>query len=194
MPLFPLTTSSSVAASLSSLTRTRRRSTMPDSARDHAGSSTMPESLRHLVSSRARHQDVRKRACAAFLVLDDQYKHILRPLSSTQAKIAKMEAKLRQMEQVSAGSGTAANKMHPSLPPKPVPTFFSSAQSSRVPTPRQQSAMKKPHTPLPSLPLLPQTNAAPSSISPSSATSLRTDPPRRTTNPLTGVRIVKKKT
>jgi len=114
---------------------------------------------------------------------------------ATEAKIAKMEAKLRQMGQSTPGS--SAPSLHPSLPPKPASASFGSfPPSSRSSSERQSSSSmsapfrRKAQEALPSLPLQkpPKPSPAPSISPPHSM-----DPPRKTIAPLAGVRIVKRK-
>lgn len=118
----------------------------------------------------------------------------------TEAKIAKMEAKLRQMETQSAAAGPSSSMHHPSLPPKPSSNPVSTSTNSRPRRPPTSSfASKREKQSLPSLPLAPpvpvarspRTNALPAQTN--SLTLGRTEPSRRTAPSLAGVRIVKNK-
>ena len=104
--------------------------------------------------------------------------------SSTDDKIAKMEAKLRQLEQSSA-SGSALPG-HPSLPQKPVGTVWD--VSSGASAPRMSSTKKRPPSALPSLPLRPSSTSLPdkpvNSILPQQ---------QKKTSPLAGVVLKKRK-
>ena len=81
----------------------------------------------------------------------------------TDDKIAKMEAKLRQLENTS--SAVPQLEAHPSLPAKPVAAALAANSSDSS---RPHTKPKRTQTPLPSLPLAP-----PSTASSSAATALR---------------------
>ncbi|CCM01052.1 uncharacterized protein FIBRA_03100 [Fibroporia radiculosa] len=106
---------------------------------------------------------------------------------ATEAKIAKMEAKLRQMEQSS--SGIPATRLHPSLPAKPPPTTL--LPSHERPSSSSASRQPRKNQPLPSLPLQQNTK----SISSSALSPPITPTPHSgaTKKSIAGVRIVKKK-
>ncbi|KAH9832015.1 RNA-binding domain-containing protein [Rhodofomes roseus] len=110
----------------------------------------------------------------------------------TEAKIARMEAKLRELEQSAAESPASKSKLpvHPSLPPKPV---AASAAAARPPSPsRRQSVLpRKPQHHLPSLPMAKPT-PSPTTFSSGTSIGRHMDLPKKNT-PLAGVRIVKKK-
>ncbi|KAI0746651.1 hypothetical protein C8Q80DRAFT_1176502 [Daedaleopsis nitida] len=123
---------------------------------------------------------------------------------ATGAKIARMEAKLRQLEGASATSAVGSLPGHPSLPPKPVAaaaavnnggrhTPTSAASGPALGARRERSRAP----PLPSLPILPTAHAShktepllPIRTS-SSATSIRPSHTKKTA--LSGVRMVKTK-
>ncbi|KAH9849673.1 hypothetical protein C2E23DRAFT_736989 [Lenzites betulinus] len=125
---------------------------------------------------------------------------------ATDAKIARMEAKLRQLESTPAGSAAGASSSHhPSLPPKPVATNIT--PTSRYAPARTPSARAPPRgnartRNLPVLPLPPKSAvqpsrdsaAAPLATLPTSTTSPpppRAPPTRKAA--LAGVRLVKSK-
>ncbi len=81
---------------------------------------------------------------------------------STDDKIAKMEAKLRQLEHTSVSGTSVPTHRHPSLPAKPIAATLAAAS---VDSSRPSSRPKKTQTPLPALPL------APPSATPSSSAS-----------------------
>ncbi|KZT03649.1 RNA-binding domain-containing protein [Laetiporus sulphureus 93-53] len=115
---------------------------------------------------------------------------------ATGTKIAKMEAKLRQMEQSSSGS---SSRLHPSLPSKPTMASIVASTMDVPPAGARQSlpsmsARKRIHQTLPSLPMPNPTKSTPSTpLFPSAATPPRVEPAKKAATPLTGVRIVKKK-
>ncbi|KAI0684654.1 hypothetical protein BC835DRAFT_1292542 [Cytidiella melzeri] len=83
-----------------------------------------------------------------------------RRVAGTDDKIAKMEAKLRQLEHTSASGSSLAK--HPSLPAKPVAATLAAASDRQTqPPPRP----KRTQTPLPSLPLPSSSSIAASSSS-----------------------------
>ncbi|KAJ2982502.1 hypothetical protein NUW54_g10746 [Trametes sanguinea] len=120
----------------------------------------------------------------------------------TDAKIAKMEAKLRQLESAAEGStaGSSSLPTHPSLPPKPVgapiiPERRHTPTSVIAPTP-MASRDKSRAPPLPVLPLKPSAHLPPKpTVTPpvlsSTPSPPRTAPVRKSA--LSGVRIVKHK-
>ncbi|KAI0765076.1 hypothetical protein C8Q74DRAFT_1285901 [Fomes fomentarius] len=125
--------------------------------------------------------------------------------NATDAKIARMEAKLRQLEGAAATSSAVGSlQPHPSLPAKPVAaTAAISASNQHTPTTAASSAAPRARgrnraQPLPSLPILPPTHAHSHKMDKALAGQLLSDgsPPRlpsvkKTT--LSGVRIVKTK-
>ncbi|EKM48138.1 uncharacterized protein PHACADRAFT_214938 [Phanerochaete carnosa HHB-10118-sp] len=111
---------------------------------------------------------------------------------ATQDKIAKMEAKLRQMEQ-SSSSAVPSPPLHPSLPPKPMgaalaTTLASSSHSAQHINVKKSSA-------LPALPLAAPTPAprAPPVASARTVLVSLAPPARKATSALTGVKIKKHK-
>ncbi|KZT65238.1 hypothetical protein DAEQUDRAFT_677115 [Daedalea quercina L-15889] len=104
----------------------------------------------------------------------------------TEAKIARMEAKLREMEQSSVES--TARGLHPSLPPKPTAATVAAAAKAPSLSQRQSVPLRKPQQPLPSLPLVKPARS--SAMSPQPAIGV--DPMKKSA-PFVGVRIVKKK-
>ncbi|KAI0916348.1 hypothetical protein AcV5_003314 [Taiwanofungus camphoratus] len=119
---------------------------------------------------------------------------------ATGAKIAKMEAKLRQMEQSASSSSTASTaSIHPSLPSKPVQSALApSAHSSTSSTFHRQSSgrmssQRKNQLPLPSLPLTNPARPSASTLALAQlpVTSPRTEPSKKAS--LAGVLIMKKK-
>ncbi|KAI0090622.1 hypothetical protein BDY19DRAFT_886908 [Irpex rosettiformis] len=115
-----------------------------------------------------------------------------RRTSATDDKIAKMEAKLRQLEHTSS-SGIPL-EAHPSLPAKPVAATLAAAS---VDSSRPTSRPKKTQTPLPSLPLAPPSSSTPSSSSASTilrqALTTGVPAPHKSKSSLTGVVLKKRK-
>ncbi|KAJ3487280.1 hypothetical protein NLI96_g3637 [Meripilus lineatus] len=110
----------------------------------------------------------------------------------TEDKIAKMEAKLKQMEQ----SNPAGSRAHPSLPPKPVGIQTRAASGltaghSAAPAHRSKNSSKM--VPLPSLPIVNPSSSASSSKPSGSAQPQKTTSHRRGGLSLAGVKIVKPK-
>ncbi|PCH38878.1 hypothetical protein WOLCODRAFT_134643 [Wolfiporia cocos MD-104 SS10] len=110
---------------------------------------------------------------------------------ATEAKIAKMEAKLRQMEQSS--SAVPAPSLHPSLPAKPAfSPYTPPPPATSTSSAQRQSLPSRYRPPLPSLPLQKPAKAAVPPIAPSAISSPRPDAPKKS-SALAGVRIMKKK-
>ncbi|CAL1702437.1 unnamed protein product [Somion occarium] len=113
--------------------------------------------------------------------------------SATEDKIAKMEAKLRQLEQSKPDV-----PLHPSLPPKPigVTTSSSSTSTPRAATRGAERQSVRSTASLPSLPIvnpLPTKPASPGLRVAPSTTTGTSSAPRRSTPTLSGVKIVKPK-
>ena len=108
---------------------------------------------------------------------------------STEDKIAKMEAKLRQLEQP-----PSSLVGHPSLPPKPVvlPSSFDAPSTGGATAQHRRNA-----TPLPALPLAPPSQRHPLPQRPAEAASaplhVPPRPPRKATPSLLGVKFKKHK-
>lgn len=113
----------------------------------------------------------------------------------TEDKIAKMEAKLRQMEQTSAPPSLVG---HPSLPRKPIGAALAVATSSNEISARP--APSRTVHPLPALPLT-QTSAPPTvprppislPIKPTFSSSTTSQTHKKATTPLAGVKMKKHK-
>ncbi|KAH9945509.1 RNA-binding domain-containing protein [Amylocystis lapponica] len=105
---------------------------------------------------------------------------------ATDAKIARMEAKLRQMDQAESAS-TSGVPLHPSLPAKPLSAPPASVSSSSMPQRQSVPTNRRIREPLPSLPL--------TANSPPATPTLLAPHPRAESakRPLTGVRIVRNK-
>ncbi|KAI0719890.1 RNA-binding domain-containing protein [Fomitopsis betulina] len=104
----------------------------------------------------------------------------------TEGKIARMEAKLRELEQSSVELPTPS--AHPSLPSKPSAAIVASAVRAPPASQRQSVHPRRHQPPLPSLPL---TKPAPSQAVLASQPQPRSIPSKRSAA-LAGVRIVKK--
>lgn len=177
-----------------------------------AGQSVTSASPRRSACSRARVRGDRMRTCSALVYLPSSASR-LRPSvrCRTDAKIARMEAKLRQLESTaaaegsgsaSAGAGAGASLSgHPSLPPKPVAGPIIPV-SRRAPT----NAASAPAVsrdrgrgrPLPVLPIKPsiQTISRPANTPLATASTSTPSPPRALPSrkpALTGIRMVKGK-
>ncbi|RPD65368.1 RNA-binding domain-containing protein [Lentinus tigrinus ALCF2SS1-7] len=120
--------------------------------------------------------------------------------NATDAKIARMEAKLRQLEGASTASAVGSLPGHPSLPPKPVAAAAATTSSPRL-TPTHATpgaapaARERRHAPpLPSLPIIPSTHP-PNKVEKGLPLVSSASPPIRPSNKkhsLSGIRIVKK--
>ncbi|EPS99485.1 hypothetical protein FOMPIDRAFT_1163924 [Fomitopsis schrenkii] len=106
----------------------------------------------------------------------------------TEGKIARMEAKLRELEQSSVESPVPA--AHPSLPSKPSAATVAAAAPAPPASQRQSVPPRRHQAPLPSLPL---TKPAPSQVALASQSHLPRSVPSKRGATLAGVRIVKKK-
>ncbi|KAK7681986.1 hypothetical protein QCA50_014949 [Cerrena zonata] len=109
--------------------------------------------------------------------------------SATEDKIAKMEAKLRQL-----GKSAPESSLHPSLPPKPanVSTSVSNTLSSKAG--RSERQAHRPTTSLPSFPIPNSQSAKPSTglrLAPSTSTGTSSVPRRGAS--ITGIKICKPK-
>ncbi|RDX41635.1 RNA-binding domain-containing protein [Lentinus brumalis] len=120
--------------------------------------------------------------------------------NATDAKIARMEAKLRQLEGASTVSAVGGLPGHPSLPPKPVAAAAAAATTSsprRTPThaPSGGARERSRAAPLPSLPIIPSTTHPPTKVEkglPLVSSASAPARPLAKKSALPGIRIVKK--